>query len=165
MKGRVDLRIANAIFHRQTFEMEAPFLDATRSAYGAEIRMLGQSLSEPLVAAAEFAETTGAVFIHPFDHPDVIAGQGTVGLEVLDPPIPRSVRFAAASWGHLLRASCFDRAAFSRFVTAHGSRGWVGSTTSTASGCPLRDSSAVLGAMRWKPRGARARSCNRSPGG
>ena len=36
------------------------------------------------MAAAEYAEATGAVFIHPFDHPDVIAGQGTVGLEILD---------------------------------------------------------------------------------
>jgi threonine dehydratase len=60
-----------------------PKVAATR-AYGAEIRMLGQSLAEPLVAAAEYAEATGSVFIHPFDHPDVIAGQGTVGLEVLD---------------------------------------------------------------------------------
>jgi threonine dehydratase len=60
-----------------------PKVAATR-AYGAEIRMVGQSLVEPLVAAAEHAERTGSVFIHPFDHPDVIAGQGTVGLEVLD---------------------------------------------------------------------------------
>ncbi|TYP86255.1 threonine ammonia-lyase [Blastococcus xanthinilyticus] len=60
-----------------------PKLAATR-AYGATIEMLGQSLAEPLVAAAEHAERTGAVFIHPFDHPDVIAGQGTVGLEVLE---------------------------------------------------------------------------------
>ena len=60
-----------------------PKVAATR-AYGAEIRMLGQTLSEPLVAAAEYAEQTGSVFIHPFEHRDVIAGQGTVGLEVLD---------------------------------------------------------------------------------
>ncbi|WP_346621767.1 threonine ammonia-lyase [Blastococcus montanus] len=60
-----------------------PKLAATRH-YGATIEMLGQSLAEPLLAAAEHAERTGAVFIHPFDHPDVIAGQGTVGLEVLD---------------------------------------------------------------------------------
>jgi threonine dehydratase len=60
-----------------------PKVAATRS-YGAEIRLLGQSLSEPLLAAAEYAERTGSVFIHPFEHPDVIAGQGTVGLEVLD---------------------------------------------------------------------------------
>jgi threonine dehydratase len=60
-----------------------PKVAATR-AYGAEIRLLGQSLTEPLLAAAEYAERTGAVFIHPFDHPDVIAGQGTVGLEILE---------------------------------------------------------------------------------
>jgi threonine dehydratase len=60
-----------------------PKVAATRS-YGAEIRLLGQTLAEPLVAAAEHAERTGSVFIHPFDHPDVIAGQGTVGLEILE---------------------------------------------------------------------------------
>jgi threonine dehydratase len=60
-----------------------PKVAATR-AYGAEIRMLGQSLTEPLLAAAEYAQRTGSVFIHPFDHPDVIAGQGTVGLELLE---------------------------------------------------------------------------------
>jgi threonine dehydratase len=60
-----------------------PKLAATK-AYGAEIHVVGQTLAEPLVAAAEFAERTGAVFIHPFEHRDVIAGQGTVGLEILD---------------------------------------------------------------------------------
>jgi threonine dehydratase len=60
-----------------------PKVAATRG-YGAEIRLLGQTLTEPLVAAKEYAEETGAIFIHPFDHRDVIAGQGTVGLEVLE---------------------------------------------------------------------------------
>jgi threonine dehydratase len=60
-----------------------PKVAATR-AYGAEILLSGQTLTEALVAAAEHAERTGSVFIHPFEHPDVIAGQGTVGLEVLD---------------------------------------------------------------------------------
>jgi threonine dehydratase len=60
-----------------------PKLAATRS-YGAEVRLVGQTLTEALVAAAEHAEHTGAVFIHPFDHRDVIAGQGTVGLELLE---------------------------------------------------------------------------------
>ena len=60
-----------------------PKVAATR-AYGAEVRLVGQTLTEALVAAAEHAERTGAVFIHPFEHPDVIAGQGTVGLEVLE---------------------------------------------------------------------------------
>src|SRR4051812_26139868 len=60
-----------------------PKLAATK-AYGATIHLLGQTLAEPLVAAAEYAQRTGAVFIHPFEHVDVIAGQGTVGLEVLE---------------------------------------------------------------------------------
>ncbi|TKJ18801.1 threonine ammonia-lyase [Blastococcus sp. CCUG 61487] len=60
-----------------------PKVAATR-AYGADIRLAGQDLAAALPAAAEHAERTGAVFIHPFDHPDVIAGQGTVGLEALD---------------------------------------------------------------------------------
>ena len=60
-----------------------PKLAATR-AYGAEVRLVGQTLTDALLAAAEHSERTGSVFIHPFDHPDVIAGQGTVGLEVLE---------------------------------------------------------------------------------
>ncbi|SOE01094.1 threonine ammonia-lyase [Blastococcus haudaquaticus] len=60
-----------------------PKVEATRS-YGAEVRLGGPTLTEALVAAAEHAERTGSVFIHPFEHADVIAGQGTVGLEVLD---------------------------------------------------------------------------------
>ncbi len=60
-----------------------PKVAATRD-YGAEVRMEGQVVDETLAAAQEYARTTGAVFIHPFDHPDIVAGQGTVGLEVLE---------------------------------------------------------------------------------
>ncbi|WP_405906885.1 MULTISPECIES: threonine ammonia-lyase [unclassified Streptomyces] len=60
-----------------------PKVAATRE-YGAEVRLHGQVVDETLAAAQEYAEQTGAVFIHPFDHPDVIAGQGTVGLEILE---------------------------------------------------------------------------------
>lgn len=56
---------------------------ATRG-YGADVVFHGTYLEDALVAAREFAERTGAVFIHPFDHLDVMAGQGTVGLEVLE---------------------------------------------------------------------------------
>jgi threonine dehydratase len=48
------------------------------------VRTHGQVVDEALRAAQEFAEETGAVLIHPFDHPAVVAGQGTVGLEILD---------------------------------------------------------------------------------
>jgi threonine dehydratase len=60
-----------------------PKLQATR-AYGAEVVLGGQTVAEPLRAAQEFAQRTGAVYIPPFDHADVIAGQGTLGLELLD---------------------------------------------------------------------------------
>ncbi len=60
-----------------------PKISATRD-YGAEVRLHGQVVDETLAAAQEYAAETGAVFIHPFDHPDIIAGQGTVGLEILE---------------------------------------------------------------------------------
>ncbi|MFE3827129.1 threonine ammonia-lyase [Streptomyces sp. NPDC059092] len=60
-----------------------PKVAATRD-YGAEVRLHGQVVDETLAAAQEYAHDTGAVFIHPFDHPDIIAGQGTVGLEILE---------------------------------------------------------------------------------
>ncbi|WP_407555665.1 threonine ammonia-lyase [Streptomyces sp. Pv4-95] len=60
-----------------------PKVAATRE-YGAEVRLQGQVVDETLAAAQEYARETGAVFIHPFDHRDIIAGQGTVGLEILE---------------------------------------------------------------------------------
>ncbi len=60
-----------------------PKIAATK-AYGAGVRLSGSTVDESLTVAATFAAETGAILIHPFDHPDVIAGQGTVGLEVLE---------------------------------------------------------------------------------
>jgi threonine dehydratase len=60
-----------------------PKLQATR-AYGADVVLAGLNIIEPLRRAQEFADTTGAIRIPPFDHPDVIAGQGTVGLEIAE---------------------------------------------------------------------------------
>lgn len=60
-----------------------PKVGATRG-YGAEVRLVGETIEESIAAAVEFAGRTGAVFVHPFDHPDIIAGQGTVGVEILE---------------------------------------------------------------------------------
>ncbi len=60
-----------------------PKLQATK-AYGADVVLGGDNMLEPFEKAKEFAERTGAVRIPPFDHPDIIAGQGTVGLEILE---------------------------------------------------------------------------------
>ena len=54
------------------------------SALGAEVRLFGESVDESIAAARERAEEAGMGFVHPFDDPDVVAGQGTLGLELLD---------------------------------------------------------------------------------
>src|SRR5690606_25959131 len=60
-----------------------PKLQATRD-YGADVVLHGHVVDETLQAAAEFAERTGAVIIPPFDHPDVVAGQGGLAFEILE---------------------------------------------------------------------------------
>ncbi len=60
-----------------------PKLQATRH-YGAEVVLIGDTFDESRRAAQKHAAERGAVFIPPYDHPDVIAGQGTLGLELLD---------------------------------------------------------------------------------
>ncbi|GAB3037013.1 threonine ammonia-lyase [Parafrigoribacterium mesophilum] len=76
-----ELGIAATIF--MPVGVALPKLQATRR-YGADVVLRGHTVDEPLRAAAEFARETGAVLIPPFDHVDIIAGQGTLGLEILD---------------------------------------------------------------------------------
>ncbi|MGY1672854.1 threonine ammonia-lyase [Geodermatophilus sp. SYSU D00710] len=75
------LGIRATVFMPETAPL--PKVAATRG-YGADARLTGADLTDALAAAVAHAQETGAVFIHPFEHPDVIAGQGTVGLEVLE---------------------------------------------------------------------------------
>jgi len=51
--------------------------------YGADVIFHGKTIDEALMAASVFSNETGAVFIHPFDHEHIVAGQGTMGLEIL----------------------------------------------------------------------------------
>lgn len=60
-----------------------PKLQATRR-YGAEVILSGNRVEDSLDAAMEFSRKSGALFIHPFDHHDIIAGQGSLGLEILE---------------------------------------------------------------------------------
>ncbi len=60
-----------------------PKVAATKS-YGAEVILHGACVEDALARARELADETGSIFIHPFDHPDVIAGQGTIGLEIAE---------------------------------------------------------------------------------
>ena len=85
-------------------------VQATRG-YGAEVVLCGPGQRERV--AAEVVETTGAVLVPPFDHPDVIAGQGTIGLEIAqDLPevdnvlIPVSGGGLASGIGTAIKALC-----------------------------------------------------------
>ena len=60
-----------------------PKITATRD-HGAEVELYGVTVDEALAEAKRYAEETGAVFVHPFDNEDIIAGQGTIGLEILE---------------------------------------------------------------------------------
>jgi threonine dehydratase len=57
-------------------------VDAVRT-LGAEVVLEGDSVHEAFAAATALAKTKRRTFVHPFDDPDVIAGQGTIGLEIL----------------------------------------------------------------------------------
>ena len=60
-----------------------PKVEATKR-YGAEVVLTGTDFGAAFSAATDYAKETGAIFVHPFDHPHVIAGQGTIGLEILE---------------------------------------------------------------------------------
>ncbi len=58
-------------------------IEATKS-YGAEVRLIPGSYDDASAYAQKLCQEEGMTFVHPFDDPDVIAGQGTVGLEILE---------------------------------------------------------------------------------
>ncbi len=58
-------------------------VDATRS-YGADVEMVGASFEDAVAAARHHVEATGATFVHAFEDELVIAGQGTIGLEIAE---------------------------------------------------------------------------------
>jgi threonine dehydratase len=74
-----------------------PKVQATRG-YGADVRLAGAVFDDALEAALQHAGRTGAVFVSPFDDPDVIAGQGTLGLELAE-QAPEAETFVVAVGG------------------------------------------------------------------
>jgi threonine dehydratase len=80
-------------------------VDAVRRFGGAmvELVLTGDSYSDAQAAAARLQTERGAVFVHPFDDPAVIAGQGTIGLEILrQHPGPLEAVFVPVGGGGLL---------------------------------------------------------------
>ncbi|MGI8753111.1 MAG: threonine ammonia-lyase [Acidimicrobiales bacterium] len=78
-----------------------PKADATR-AYGATVRMAGNTVDDAIEAAAAEAARSGAVLVPPFDDPDIIAGQATLGLELGDQAPDAEVIVVPVGGGGLL---------------------------------------------------------------
>jgi threonine dehydratase len=51
---------------------------------GADVRLTGETVDDAVAAARAHADEHGLAFVHPFDDPDIVAGQGTLGLELLE---------------------------------------------------------------------------------
>ncbi len=82
----VALAAAELGIHATVFMPEAaaiPKVAATRE-YGADVRLEGGDLAEATDLGLAFASATGATMIHPYDDPDIITGQGTLGLELME---------------------------------------------------------------------------------
>jgi len=115
-----------------------PKVAATKG-YGAAVRLVGHTVDESIAAAQRFAAETGAVLVHPFDHVDVMAGQGTVGLEILEQvPDVRTVLVCTGGGGLLggvaaaVKGLRPDVAVVG--VQAHGAAAWP---VSLAEGVPV----------------------------
>lgn len=70
--------------------------------YGAKVVLCGNCYDDAYKKALEICESEGATFLHPFDDPDVMAGQGTIGIEILqDLPTVDAVIVPAGGGGLL----------------------------------------------------------------
>jgi threonine dehydratase len=78
-----------------------PKVQATK-AYGAEIRLGHTLVDDCITEAKDWADEHGGVFVPPFDHPQVIAGQGTVGLEIAEEAPDAGVVLVPVGGGGLL---------------------------------------------------------------
>ena len=112
---------------------------ATR-AYGADIRFVGTSIDDCLTAAREFEAETGAILIHPFDHMDIVAGQATTGLEIVEQcPQVRSVVVPTGGGGLIAGiASAMQRDGMPIEVVGVQAKGAAAYPASLAAGKPVQ---------------------------
>jgi threonine dehydratase len=108
--------------------------EATRG-YGGKVILEGQSLSECIAKALELAKG-GMAFIHPFDDPAIIAGQGSIGLEIMEELPEADVIVVPVGGGGLISGIC---------VAAHGLRPEVRIIGVQAQTCPSASQSVESG--------------------
>ncbi len=75
--------------------------EATKG-YGAELILKGESLTEAVEFARMLAKQSGKLFIHPYDDPDIIVGQGTIGLEIMEDLVDADVIIVPVGGGGLI---------------------------------------------------------------
>ena len=96
-----------------------PKIEATRG-YGAEIKLRGKSVDEALTYALAESQETGSTLIHPFDHRDIVAGQGTIALEILEQVPDVKIIIAPVGGGGLLAGIATVTAALAPHVRVIG---------------------------------------------
>jgi threonine dehydratase len=98
-----------------------PATKVTRTeAWGARVVLVGESLAEAAQHARELAAAEGFVFIHPYDDPAVIAGQGTVALEMLQDVPDLDALILATGGGGLLAGSLVAATALRPGIAVYG---------------------------------------------
>ena len=96
-----------------------PKVEAT-AAYGAQVRLGGVTVDDCIVLARRHAAEHAAVYVPPFDDPDVIAGQGTLGLELAEEAPEAQVVVVPAGGGGLLAGTATALRAARREVAVSG---------------------------------------------
>jgi threonine dehydratase len=98
-------------------------IDNTR-AYGAQVRLYDRAVESREAVASAIAQDRGATLVRPYDDPDIIAGQGTVGLEIARQAAARGVEMDAAlvpcGGGGLIAGVATALAALSPRTAVHG---------------------------------------------
>jgi threonine dehydratase len=127
-----------------------PKMEATRG-YGADIILHGETVDDALDYAREYVAERGAVLIHPFDHPDIVAGQGTLGLEILEQcPQVRTIAIPVGGGGLAAGVTVAVKSADpSIAVIGVQAEAVAAYPASLAAGQPVRVAAAVAGLMEF----------------
>ena len=101
------------------YDAPASKRDATRD-YGGEVVEYDRYDGDPAVIAADLAAQRGSTFLPPFDHPDVIAGQGTAARELLTDVTALDALYAPLGGGGLLSGTCLAASALAPGCAVYG---------------------------------------------
>jgi threonine dehydratase len=119
-----------------------PKVDATR-AYGATIELVDGLVDDAIAAARERASSSAAVFVPPFDDPMIIAGQGTIGLELLREAPDAATVVVPIGGGGLISGIGVALKAHRRDIRLVGVQPAAGPTRTMADGIAVKSPSAL----------------------